>query len=226
MYKIETHLHTNYISKCGWMDADETLSRYAAAGYDAICVTDHYNRTCFEYAGIDISAPGDHSAAFLDSVRRMTETAPRYGIRIYAGAELRFDGSENDYLLYGFDGALLADPEQVMSGGLAAFAAKARAAGALIVQAHPFRKNCSPMPPELLDGIEVLNSNPRHDSRNDLARAYAEQHGLLMLGGSDCHRPGDEAQSGILSETLPADSMALAALIRSGRYRIIGLPPR
>ena len=42
-----------------------------------------------------------------------------------------------------------------------------------------------------------------------------------MTAGSDCHRPGDEGLSGILSETLPEDSFAFAALLRSGRYELI-----
>ena len=48
MYKIETHLHTTYISHCGWLGAQAIMKAYSAAGYDAICVTDHYNRDTFD----------------------------------------------------------------------------------------------------------------------------------------------------------------------------------
>ena len=58
LYKIETHLHTTYISHCGWLGAQAILKAYAAAGYAAICVTDHYNRACFDYADIDLTTPG------------------------------------------------------------------------------------------------------------------------------------------------------------------------
>ena len=122
---------------------------------------------------------------------------------------------------YGSYDELLADPERVMSEGLEAFAPKYRADGALLIQAHPFRNKCTPAPAELLDGVEVLNLNPRHDSHNDLALAYAEEHHLLMTAGSDCHRPGDEGTTGILAETLPEDSFGYADLIRSGKYTII-----
>lgn len=50
MYRIETHLHTTYISRCGWLGAEAIMKYYTACGYDAICVTDHYNRECFDYA--------------------------------------------------------------------------------------------------------------------------------------------------------------------------------
>ena len=110
MHKIETHLHTKIVSKCGWLSPEELIAGYKAAGYDAIVVTDHYNRTTFEYLGIDTRAPGDKVGAFLDGYRRMAELGEREGIRVFKGAELRFDESENDYLLYGYADDLLADP--------------------------------------------------------------------------------------------------------------------
>ena len=221
LYKIETHLHTTYISHCGWLGAQAILKAYAAAGYAAICVTDHYNRACFDYADIDLTTPGSKTEAFLLGYRRLHREAEKYGIRIYEGAELRFDESENDYLIYGFHHDLLADPDRLMRSGLEQFVPAYRADGALLIQAHPFRKKCTPAPAAWLDGVEVLNLNPRHDSRNDLARAYAEEHGLIMTSGSDCHRPGDEAKGGILSETLPEDGFAFADLLRTGKYQLI-----
>ena len=221
MYRIATHLHTTYISRCGWLGAEAIMKYYTACGYDAICVTDHYNRECFDYAEIDLTTPGSKTQAFLQGYHRLKREAEKYNIRVYAGAELRFDGSDNDYLLYGFHDELLADPDRVMREGLAAFAPQYRADGALLVQAHPFRKKCTPAPAEYLDGIEVLNLNPRHDSHNDLALAYAKEHHLIMTAGSDCHRPGDQGTTGILSDTLPEDSFGLADLLRSGNYTII-----
>lgn len=127
MYKIETHLHTTYISHCGWLGAQAIMKAYSAAGYDAICVTDHYNRDTFDYIEMDLSTPGSKTRDFLLGYHRLKREGEKYGIRVYAGAELRFDGSQNDYLLYGFHDELLADPERVMSEGLEAFAPKYRA---------------------------------------------------------------------------------------------------
>lgn len=221
MYKIETHFHTTYVSHCGWLGAPALVKTYAAAGYDAIVVTDHYNRDTFPYIGVDLSAPGDKTPAFLEGVRRMRYDAEKYGILIYEGAELRFDESPNDFLLFGFPHELLADPEAVMRMGVAQFSQKCREAGAVLIQAHPFRNKCTIAPAHLIDGVEIVNPNPRHDSRDALARAFGEEHGLIMTGGSDCHRPGDECASGILSETLPKDSFAFAELLRSKRFSVI-----
>ena len=95
-------------------------------------------------------------------------------------------------------------------------------AWALIIQAHPYRRKCTPAIACYLDGVEVMNRNPRHENHNDRAEEYAAQFGLLRLGGSDCHRPEDIGLGGILTRELPEDGGALARLIREGRYTVIG----
>ena len=222
MYKIETHLHTNHTSKCGWLDAAALAEGYAKAGYAAVAVTDHYNRDTFEYLSIDTTCPGDVITPFLEGFRRMEAECAKRGLKVYKGAELRFDESCNDYLLYNYPDELLADPEKIFHLGIAAFAPLAREAGALLIQAHPYRKKCTPAIACYLDGVEVRNCNPRHDSRNDRAEEYAALHGLPRTGGSDCHRTEDIGLGGILAEELPEDAAGLARLIREGRYTVIG----
>ena len=219
--KIETHLHTTYVSQCGWMGADALLSAYRDAGYSGICVTDHYNRTTFKYLERDITQPGGHAEAFLLGVRRMRRVADKYGIHIYEGLELRVDGIDNDYLCFGVPHDMLEDPEAVFSAPFATFSEEARARGAFIIQAHPFRPGCAPADPALLDAVEVCNTCIRHNSHNDLALAFAKEHGLIQTSGSDCHRPEDPAKGGIEAEELPEDEQGLIALLRSRNYRLI-----
>ena len=107
--------------------------------------------------------------------------------------------------------------------GIAAFAPLARQAGALLIQAHPYRKGCTPAIPCYLDGIEIVNLNPRHENRNERAVEFADQfHISVRTVGSDCHRPEDIARGGILADTVPADEAAYVQLIRSGKFTIIG----
>lgn len=222
MYKIETHLHTVHSSSCGWLDAATLTEAYQAAGYAGIIVTDHFNRDTFNYLNVDLSGRTDKVLSFLDGYNRMAEEGAKRGLRIYKGAELRFDECVNDYLLFGWPDELLADPEAVFRMGIAAFAPLARAAGAVIVQAHPYRWGCTPAIACYLDGVEVANRNPRHENHNGRAEEYARQFGLLGLCGSDCHQPPDIGLGGILTEELPEDSNAMAALIRSGAFTLIG----
>ena len=76
-YRIETHLHTNHTSKCGWLDAAALAEGYAQAGYAAVAVTDHYNRDTFEYLDLDTTAPDDVMSHFLDGFRRMEAECAR-----------------------------------------------------------------------------------------------------------------------------------------------------
>lgn len=222
MYRIETHMHTNHTSQCGWLDAATLAEAYQRAGYAALAVTDHYNRDTFQYLHVDTTAPGDKLEAFLTGFHQMEKECAKHGLTLYKGAELRFDECCNDYLLYNYPDELLREPEEVFHMGIAAFAPLAREAGALLIQAHPYRKKCTPAFACYLDGVEVCNLNPRHDSHNSRAEEYAALHGLLRTGGSDCHRLEDVGEGGILSDTLPEDTAAFAALLRSGNYTIIG----
>ena len=89
MYKIEPHLHTTHVSRCGRLEAKEIVAGYKAAGYSALIVTDHFNRTTFEHLGIDPAGKSDRIGAFLEGYRRVREEGERQGLRVFKGAELR-----------------------------------------------------------------------------------------------------------------------------------------
>ncbi len=220
MYKIELHAHTPVISPCGAVPPEEMVARYHAAGYSAITVTDHFNLDALGWAGIDLDS--HPLEAFLAGYRRVKQAADALGMRAYYGAELRFTENNNDYLLYGFSEDLLAQPKKICTMGLAAFSALARADGALLIQAHPFRRGCVPVAPCLVDGIEAVNRHDVHDNRNDLALALGERYGLLGTSGGDFHDPQDRCIAGIEADHLPEDSVALAGLLRSGSFRRLG----
>jgi hypothetical protein len=81
-------------------------------------------------------------------------------MKTYYGAELKFDENNNEYLLFGFSDDLLSRGEDIFTMGIVEFSRLARQDGALLIQAHPFRRPCVPVAPELLDGVEIAN---RHD---------------------------------------------------------------
>lgn len=222
MYKIETHLHTCHCSSCGKLDAQTIAEGYARAGFHAITVTDHFS----SYNWGKQNWPTDRESFSLDTFFEgfylVQQAAKPYGIKVYKGAEVRFEGSPNDYLVYNCPDALLKDPAKVFSMGLEAFHNECLAAGGLVIQAHPFRGKCEPADPRYLDGVEVRNMHPRHDSRNDLALGFASTHPhLLHLCGSDCHMADDIAGGGILTEVLPENEAALAQLLRGGKYQML-----
>ena len=86
----------------------------------------------------------------------------------------------------------------------------------LLIQAHPFRGYVKCQDAALLDGVEVFNGNPRHDSHNDRALAFAQANHLLMTAGSDVHESMDPG--GALMVCPPfADIREFARLVRAGR---------
>ncbi len=222
MYKIETHLHTTVFSPCGMVEPEETVRRYYQAGYHGLVVTDHYRLDAFQFAGVDLSKPGDKLHAFLEGYRQVKRFADQVGMVTYYGAEIQFAESHNDYLLYGFSDVLLADPEKVCRMGVVAFSELARQDGALLIQAHPYRTGCFPVANCLVDGYEAINRHDVHVNRNELALVLANASGLIRTSGGDFHDPEDVCIAGIDAEYLPQNSMGFASLLRSGRYQLLG----
>ena len=221
MYKIETHLHTSHISKCGRMDAKALARAYHEAGYHGIAVTDHYNRTTFAHLGVDLQSGEDKVERFLEGYKRVAAECRKYGIIVYQGAEVRFDECENDYLIYGFRKEFLRNPEMIFRMGISNFASFARKEGVLVIQAHPYRRKCTPAIACYLDGVEVYNGSPRHENFNERADEYAAAYGLIRTAGSDCHQTVDVAAGGLLSEELPGDPFSFTNLVRSRRYKLM-----
>ena len=95
-------------------------------------------------------------------------------------------------------------------------------AGGLIYQAHPFRDRITVMDPVGLDGIEVLNAHNGHDSRNELAFAFARHHGLPGIAGSDFHHDFNRPSAGIITTDPITTEAELVNILRAGTYRTFG----
>ena len=187
--KIETHLHTREVSACSSVSAQQMIELCHRAGYGAAVVTDHFMPGQFKGAARKDFLRGYHEALVA---------AARLGITVLPGMELRLDTGNEDYLLYGMEEAdILALPDTICAFSLADLHALCRTNGWLLYQAHPFRSAMRVMPADCLDGLETRNGNPRHDSHNEQARAYAMRYGLREICGSDAHEPGDVGRGGI-----------------------------
>lgn len=215
-FVFEMHCHTAEVSPCARISAVEGVARYHALGYDGIVTTDHFFDGYFNSLG---EMPWEKKVdRFLEGYEAAKREAGKVGMTVLMGAEFRFTENSNDYLVYGLTRDILVSYPEAHTAGLEAFRAFAREKGLLIVQAHPFRPFITPAAPALLDGVEVVNANIRHDSRNHLARAFAEKNGLFGICGSDFHQAGDEGRAALLFDERPTSSEALVSLLRTGRY--------
>lgn len=214
-YLYETHFHTSEVSNCANVAAADAAEMYKAVGYSGVLVTDHFSTDCLtnSYQGknwkekIDYFLKGYHEAK-----KHETEN-----FSVMLGMEIRFDESDNDYLVFGADEDFLYKNEWMTKLSLKQFRKLALENNLSIVQAHPFRINMTTTNPRYLDGIEVFNGNRRHDSANEIAEMWAERSLLLKTSGSDFHELEDLARGGVYSDIKIGTSKEFRSALLAGR---------
>lgn len=216
-YKTELHAHTKEVSPCADLSVEEVAERYIAAGYTTLVLTNHYCDYVIDNAGETCKEKIDH---YLSAYHAMKEYAGER-LHVLLGCELRFTENHNDYLIYGMTEEFLREHPDLHKMTLKSFSELSRKSGLLLFQAHPFRNRMTVMPPKYLDGIEVFNGHHGHDSRNQLADAYARRYGLLRCSGSDFHHVSSVESAGILTEEPITSMEQLVDILRTGACELI-----
>ena len=221
-FKTELHCHSSIVSYCGHITPKEIVERYVAHGYTSLVLTDHINSATFlpkKYSGgEDWQERVDFFLSGYEALHR--EAAGK--LNVLLGAEVRVDEhSSTDILLYGVTEEILREMEVVFDDDNLGFCKRAREMGLLVCQAHPFRNDIRVLNPEVLDGVEIYNGNPRIDSRNDIARLWAKRHGLIATSGTDTHHADRPINGGIATDTAITSNEELLAILRSGNYRLL-----
>ena len=194
--KVEMHMHTSEISPCAMVKAAAGVREYKKAFYDGIVITDHFND--YVLNGF-IGSDREKVARFLTGYEIAKEQGEELGITVFFGIETCLLGGRNDFLLYGLQPEFLYEYPKLYSMSIKELHQVVREAGGIVVQAHPYRGYCTMENHKYLDGVEVYNGNPRHDSRNNLALDFAMQYPkLIETSGSDYHQLGDLASGGMI----------------------------
>lgn len=217
--KIDLHVHTSEVSMCGRVSARDAVKMYKEAGYDAIVITNHFNSDgiyCFAKQGRD-----DYLEVYMEGFELARRAGEEMGLTVLLGYELRFDENWNDYLVYGMPYEVARDYKKIFAMGAHKFSALAKEHGFLFYQAHPFRNSMTVTRPDCLFGIEVYNGNPRHDSRNDIAKAWADKFSLHKIGGSDFHQVEDIAIGGIETDRRVKTIDDLIQVLKADDYTLI-----
>jgi len=220
MYKYETHLHTLPVSKCAKFGVRENLEFYKSLGYDGVFITNHF------LDGNIAAGPGlpyeDRINFYFDDVDEGQRIGREIGIKVFPGVEMSYKGT--DFLVWGLDREwFLAHPE-IMDMKKSEELPYLREAGALVVQAHPFREahyiDHIRLYPAGIEGIEVVNAN-RTELENRLAEVYATECGFLRTAGTDNHQgPKQKKLAGMMSET-PLESVGdFIGRVREGSMEI------
>lgn len=216
MYVIETHLHTTPVSSCARFAPEEMMRFCKDAGYDTVFVSDHFAKHHFDKL---LCATGQEKTNLLyASYLRAKEAGQALGMHVLFSPELSLCG--NHYLLYNADLAFLNSREDFFEMSLEVFYQYAKSWGITIVQAHPFRDGkCTPQP-DFVDGLEAVNSNPRHENYDEKVFAIAKEYGLPVSAGSDAHRTEDIGGAAMLSTFEIKTTEDYLKLLRSGEAQL------
>jgi predicted metal-dependent phosphoesterase TrpH len=219
MYKFDTHVHTSEVSGCAHLTAVETLKLYKEKGFDGVVITDHYNP---DYFNARKHLPWEEQiAGYLKGYHNALEYGKTIGMTVFPGAELRLRDCPNEYLLFGMNVDMFINLRGMYDYSIEQVREVTKKYSIAVFQAHPFRYNMIPMTGKFIDGCEVYNGNPRHDSRNDAADEYAAKNNLHKLSGSDCHEAEDAAQGGIILNKYPASARELIDEVIAKNVRLI-----
>jgi len=217
-YLYETHLHTFPVSKCAKATVREHLAFYKSLGYAGVFITNHFldgNISC------DKTLPYEEQIEFYFSdYEEGVRIGAELGISVFLGVECSYAGT--DFLIYGLDKAwFLAHPENLMLSTPERLAQMAES-GALIIQAHPFREagyiECIRLFPRNVHGVEIYNASQNDCAfRDNMAKIYAEQYGLLPFAGSDNHLADAQKLLGGMESAVPIiDELDFVARVKRG----------
>ena len=220
-YLYEMHFHTKNTSNCANVKAKRAVKDYIKAGYDGIVVTDHLSPSTYMKFGRDRLPWEKKVDFFLRGYKEALATADGK-INVLLGMELRFNTSEgdNDYLVYGITEDFLYNTPNLLDLNSKKFYELCQKNGFLVFQAHPFRVGMKVTNPKSLDGVEIFNGNPRHNSSNDIAEMWAKKYDLMVTSGSDYHETGDLGIGGIWFNKEIKDNKTLVEELLTRDYEL------
>ena len=218
MFKTETHMHTAPVSSCSRIGPREMVKRHKDAGYDTVFVSDHFAKFHFDKLGENLTWE-EKVNRFFQAYDEARAAGEEYGINVLLSAELSLAG--NHYLMYGINKEVMMARPDIFDITVEEFSAYARANGITVVQAHPLRDGKCVPKPELVDGFEVINSNPRHENFDDQVWEIARQYNLPVSAGSDAHRDEDIGGAAMLSENEIKTVEDYLELLKSGKAKLM-----
>lgn len=220
-FLFEMHTHTKEVSTCAVAYAEDLIESYKKSDYTGFVITNHMNPDTFSCIGLENALWDekiDHFMAGFDAVKKAS--GDRFVVLL--GMEIRFYNTpNNDYLVYGVTEEFLRSNGDLMALSPKQFSKLCKENGLLFLQAHPFRRGMRVTDWNILDGYEVFNGNPRHESNNDIAEIWAKKHNkTIVVSGSDFHKIGDACAGGVYFKNPIENNDDLVRELKSGNYTL------
>lgn len=217
-YRVELHAHCSPSSPCGDLPPEEVVRIFHEAGYAGLALTNHF------FPNLSMQLLGEmnkekYLKMYIDNYHAAREEGEKLGMKIWLGAELRWCAlGDSDYLIYGVDEAMLWDIFDYLNTDPETFVRECKSEKSFFMQAHPFRNGCTALRADLMDGVEVFNMHPHHNSRQAITAHHYMGNGLRVMMGTDYHHAGHHDLCATRMSALPQDSFELAAMLKKGEY--------
>ena len=215
-YKTELHCHSSEISGCSSVNVKDVVDKYVEYGYTTLVLTNH------------LDSYGDDESEFRNEVREMFEVcekAKQYAgdrLNVIPGVEINIQ--REDHLIIGVTEEFLSEQFKFSRKKVADFKKTVNDAGMLLICAHPMRFAHNIFDYRDVDGIEVFNGHPEHNSNNDLvAFEYASKRelGIILTSGTDHHDHHHKPNAGILTDYPITTGDELVEVLKSSNYSLI-----
>lgn len=214
-YKTDLHVHTAPVSKCARIYTEEVIKSYSELGYSAVVITNHFHREVFDSK----NSKEKCIEYYLSDYYYAKKLGEDIGMNVILGLEIKFPENSNEYMVYGIDETDVGRAFEYINSGYARFYQEFKNERNVIVQAHPFRNGMTLQKSELLDGIEVFNMHPGHNSRVAQAAQYAYEHPeLIVTGGTDFHHENHQGMCAMKTRKPIKNSFELAEILKTGDY--------
>lgn len=200
---IDLHVHTTRYSPCARASAEAIMATAVERGLDAMVITEHH------------AVWGDAELAEL------RDTFPQ--LQIFRAVEVTTDDRE-DLLIYGLPPGIAFTAGQPTTAVLA----QARAAGAAIVLAHPFRYHdfiAEALHADTPDACEGWSPNVFAFLRPKI-RHFCQQTGSGLIAASDAHTPAYVGAFATRFHHAIANEQELATALRDKAYTPFRNPTR
>ena len=219
-YLFEMHTHTKEVSTCAVAYAEDLIESYKSSDYAGFVLTNHLNASTFEIAVLQDASWDEKIDHFMNGFYAVKKAAGNR-FTVLLGAELNFYNTTNDYLIYGVTEEFLRSNGDLMAMTPKQVSKLCHENGMLFIQAHPFRRDMKITDWNILDGYEIYNGNPRHNSSNDIAEIWAKKHNKsIVVSGSDFHEIGDACAGGIYFKNPINNNDDLLRELKGGNYEI------
>jgi len=215
------HTHTKEVSTCAVAYAEDLINSYKDSEYAGFVITNHMNPDTFARADLE-NAPWDKKIDHFMTGFNAVKKAAQDQFVVLLGMEIRFYNiPNNDYLVYGVTEEFLRSNGDLMAMPIKQFSKLCKENNILFLQAHPFRRGMKITDWNLLDGYEVFNGNPRHNSNNDIAEIWAKKHNkTIVVSGSDFHEIDDACAGGVYFKNPIKNNEDLVRELKAGNFTL------